>query len=169
MRAKRYFVFFEDGECRWSDTDDSEWDKTPYYPAPEGVEVGTRCKLVDGQAVADPLPQDELNKIREQQEKEFLITRHISLVNKICENNILPKYSRDDQRNIDRNALHLKALEAIDKARLNENEKALLITHKEMNDYINNKLKICRELKKKIKGMSLEELKAFNPKENYAS
>lgn len=160
-----YFVYFINGKTNWSDTDYSIQDNTPYYPAPEGVEVGTRCKLVDGQAVADPLPQDELDKILEQQEKEFLITRHTSFVNKICENNILQKYSRDDQRNIDRDALPLKALEGIFPARLKEREVVLIKDHEQMSNYINNELKICRELKDKIKEMDINGLKKFDPKD----
>ena len=78
----------------------------------------------------------------------------------------MKKYSRDDQRNIDRDALHLKALEAIDKKRLNENESELLVTHKEMSDYINNQLKIARQFKKKIQKMSFDELQAFDPSDD---
>lgn len=162
-----YVVFNESGLTEWWDFDKSQTDNRKYYPAPTNIAPGTQCKLVDNKIVV--MPQNEVDERVRKGQKEFLITRHISLVNKICENNILPKYSRDDQRNIDRNALHLKALEAIDKERLSKNEEKLLITHKEMNDYINNQLKICRELKDKIKGMSLDELKAFNPRESYAS
>ena len=162
------FVYFEDGKCTWSDVDNAQWDKTPYYTAPEGVEVGTRCKIVDGVAVADPIPQEELDAMNRKVMYDILLEMKIDETNSICEDKILKKYSRDKQRNIDRDALHLKALEAIDSNRLTPDEITWLETHKEMSRYINEQLKIARNLKTKIKALSFEELESFDIQGNYA-
>ena len=164
------FIYFdEEGKCFWSDTDYTIQDQIPYYPAPEGVEIGTRCKIIDGVAVADPIPQNEIDEANKKVRKEVLTKIKIEKANKICEKKILEKYSRDKQRNIDRDALHLKALEAIDATRLKPDEIEWLKTHKEMSRYINEQLGIARTLKSKIKTLSLEELESFNVEGNYAS
>ena len=139
------------------------------YVAPDGFNPGDKCIINLKTEEIHIACTQEINLIEEEKRKQFLMTQHILLVNKICENNILKKYSRDDQRNIDRDALHLKALEAIDSARLKEEEVEWLKTHKEMSNYINNELRIARELKAKIKTMSYEELKEFDVEGSYVS
>ena len=82
------FVYFEEGKCIWSDADDSEWDKTPYYPAPEGVEVGTRCTIVDGVAVADPIPQEELDAQRAQDRWSEMFSQKMYELKNECDTRI---------------------------------------------------------------------------------
>ena len=139
------------------------------YVPPDSFNPGDTCIINLETEEIHIATQQEINLIEEKEKKESLITKHISLANKICEDNILKKYSRDDQRNIDRDALHLKALEAIDSARLKAEEVEWLKTHKEMSNYINNELKVARELKAKIKTMSYEQLKEFNIEGSYVS
>ena len=82
------FVYFEEGQCIWSDADDSQWDKTPYYPAPEGVEVGTRCNIVDGVAVADPIPKEELDAIRAQEQWSEMFNQKLYDLKDECDTRI---------------------------------------------------------------------------------
>jgi hypothetical protein len=70
-----------------------------------------------------------------------------TIIKEKAEELILEKYSRDDQRNIDRECLHLKAVEGIDPKRLSEDEKRKLQVHKDMGAYIESILEKCKKLK----------------------
>lgn len=74
------YVYFVGDKTYWSDRDHSKLDKTPYYPAPAGVEVGTRCRLVNGKAVADPSSQIDLEEIRQIENKNRYTNK---LINKL--------------------------------------------------------------------------------------
>ena len=168
----KYYLKFDDNnnikeiipekECNQPDT---EIYKVGAYEAPSGFDPNQdMCKLDNG--VVRYLTPQEIQEFVNENERQMMLDMNINLLNSMCEQRILKKYSRDDQRNIDRDALHLKALEAIDSARLKPEEVEWLKTHKEMSNYINNKLKIARELKAKIKTMSYEQLKEFDPQDD---
>lgn len=70
-----------------------------------------------------------------------------TIIKEKAEELILQKYSRDEQRNIDRECLHLKAVEGIDPKRLSEDEKKKLQIHKDMGAYIESILEKCEKLK----------------------
>ena len=85
---------------------------------------------------------------------------HCERVKKDCEKKILEKYSRDNQRNIDREALPLIGL-ALYGNGLSKDEQALIDGHKQMRDHINGCLAKCEEMKTKITSASQKELEGM--------
>jgi hypothetical protein len=83
--------------------------------------------------------------------KVFSKEECLDIVKKKAESKILERYSRDDQRNIDRECLHLKAVEGIDPSRLSAKEKKLLNSHNEMGAHISKILNKCNDLKEQVK------------------
>ena len=93
------YVYFVDGKSNWSDNDFSEQDSTPYYMAPEGIEIGTRCKITPkGDIVADPIPKEELAALKQQEEKEGYFSKACTSVDSIANRRIqtIPADKRTD-------------------------------------------------------------------------
>lgn len=168
-----HFVYFIEGKTNWSDTDYSIQDNTPYYPAPKGVEVGTRCKLVNGEAVADPIPQDELDKIREKEKLEYLLQLKINLLTKESDRRIqtIPAIRRSviigDKKENDKTYtdtwfhFHQRCQNILnDKERytLEERQSATWVI-----EQVEKYSAIKRKIKKQIKAMTYEQLQAFDP------
>lgn len=85
--------------------------------------------------------------------REFCLKK----IKKECEMNILEKYSRDDQRNIDREALPLIGL-GLSGNTLDAKDQELIKTHKVMRDHINACIAKCDHLKLKARNATQEEL-----------
>ena len=75
---------------------------------------------------------------------------------------IYSNYSSEKQKNIDREALALKAIQSIDASRLTEAEREKLARHDEMNAWINEKREEYRTTKESLQSMSIEELLNFD-------
>ena len=75
---------------------------------------------------------------------------------------IYSNYSSEKQKNIDREALALKAIQSIDASRLTETEREKLARHDEMNAWINEKRELYRATKDSLQSMSIEELLNFD-------
>ncbi len=81
-------------------------------------------------------------------------------INKRCESAILAEYSRDDQRNIDREALPLVGL-AISGNDLTEEQENVLNKHKQMRELINQSLQVARDRKAEVETATQQQLIAI--------
>ena len=104
---------------------------------------------------------DFLSRAGKKMKKIYSEIEVSEIIKRKAEELIIQKYTRDDQKNIDRECLHLKAVEGIDPKRLTENEKQKLQLHKDMGYYIESILQKCEKLKieaKKMKNGKLQTL-----------
>lgn len=139
------------------------------YQAPDWFVPSDTCVIDFMTEEINVINEEELKKIQEKTKRNFFIETKRRQINNICESRILEKYSRDDQRNIDRDALPLKALQTIAPSRLKDTEEKILSNHIQMSVDINKELSIARRLKEKLYTLSLEELKSFDVIKNYDS
>ena len=171
-----YYIFLnEKGKCFWSDTDYSIQDQIPYYPAPEGVKVGTRCKIIDGVAVADPIPQNEIDEREAREQLGYLLDRKIRELTRECDRRIqtIPAVRRsviigDHKENAKTYTdtwfhFHQRCQNILnDKERytLQEQQSATWVV-----EQVEKYSAIKRKIKKDLKTMTYEELQAFDPKD----